>query len=144
MSWFWQPTTSPHFTSDCCFYVKSQVRVGVGVLSKEYLRMYPIISGFFICFARCSIVQKLKTLIPAFPHSLQLPPLLTLPPEWAQPLPLYSSRASQLTLVVKNLPASAGDLRDMGLIPTSGRSPGGGHGNLLQYSCLETPLDGGA
>ena len=46
--------------------------------------------------------------------------------------------------MVKNLPASAGDLRDMGLIPGSGRSPGGGHGNPLQYSCLENPLDRGA
>ena len=43
--------------------------------------------------------------------------------------------ASQVVLVIKNLPASAGDLRDAGLIPGSGRSSGGGHGNLLQYSC---------
>ena len=43
-----------------------------------------------------------------------------------------------------NLPANAGDLRDAGSIPGSGRSPGGGHGSPLQYSCLETPLDGGA
>ena len=48
------------------------------------------------------------------------------------------------TLVVKNLPASTGDIRDVGLIPGSGRSPGGGHGNPLQYSCLENPLDRGA
>ena len=45
--------------------------------------------------------------------------------------------------VVKNLPASAGDIRDMGLIPGSGRSCGGGHGNSLQYSCLENPMDRG-
>ena len=37
------------------------------------------------------------------------------------------------------LPASAGDIRDVGLIPGSGRSPGGGHGSPLQYSCLENP-----
>ena len=41
--------------------------------------------------------------------------------------------------VVKNPPANAGDIRDVGLIPGSGRSPGGGHGNPLQYSCLENP-----
>ena len=41
--------------------------------------------------------------------------------------------------VVKNLPANAGDARDTGLIAGSGRSPGGGHDNLLQYSCLENP-----
>ena len=41
--------------------------------------------------------------------------------------------------MVKNLPANAGDLRDAGSIPGLGRSPGGGHGNPLQYSCLENP-----
>ena len=44
-------------------------------------------------------------------------------------------------LVVKNLPASAGDIRDLGSIPGSGGSPGGGYGNPLQYSCLENPKD---
>ena len=52
--------------------------------------------------------------------------------------------ASQLELVVKNLPANAGDIRDLGSISGWGRSPGGGHGNLLQYSCLENPMDRGA
>ena len=47
-------------------------------------------------------------------------------------------------LVVKNPPANAGDARDMGLIPGSGRSPGEGHGNLFQYSYLENPMDRGA
>ena len=46
--------------------------------------------------------------------------------------------------VVKNLPANAGDIRDAGLIPGLSRSSGGGHGNPLQYSCLENPKDGGA
>ena len=41
--------------------------------------------------------------------------------------------------MVKNLPANAGDIKDAGLIPEFGRSPGGGHGNPLQYSCLEHP-----
>ena len=49
--------------------------------------------------------------------------------------------ASQVTLVVKNWPANAGDIRDMGLIPGSGRSPGGGYGSSLHYSCLENPMD---
>ena len=49
--------------------------------------------------------------------------------------------ASQVALVVKNLPTNAGDLRDGGLIPGSGRSPGGGHGNPVQYSHLENPMD---
>ena len=46
--------------------------------------------------------------------------------------------------MVKNPPANAGDIRDVGLILKSGRSPGGGHGNPLQYSCLENPMDRGA
>ena len=45
-------------------------------------------------------------------------------------------RASQVVLVIKNLPANAGDMRNLGSIPGSGRSSGGGHGNLLQYSYL--------
>ena len=53
-------------------------------------------------------------------------------------------RASQVALVAKNLPANAGDLRDAGSIPGSGRSPGEGHCNPLQYSCLENPMDRGA
>ena len=57
-----------------------------------------------------------------------------MPPKWA----------SQVLLVVKNLSANAGDMRDIGLITGVGRSPGGGHGNPLQYSCLENPMDRGA
>ena len=49
--------------------------------------------------------------------------------------------ASREALVVKNLPAIAGDIRDVGSIPGLGRSPGGGHGNPLLYSCLENPMD---
>ena len=46
--------------------------------------------------------------------------------------------------VVKNLPANERDLRDVVWIPGLGRSPGGGNGNPLQYSCLENPMDRGA
>ena len=46
--------------------------------------------------------------------------------------------------MVRNPPAKAEDLRDMGAIPGLGRAPGGGHGNPLQYSCLENPMDRGA
>ena len=49
-----------------------------------------------------------------------------------------------MALVVKNSPASAEDTGDMGSIPGSGRSPGGGNGNAFQYSCLENPMDRGA
>ena len=46
-----------------------------------------------------------------------------------------------MALVGQNLPANAGDVRDAGLIPGRGRSPGGGNGTLLQYSCLGNPMD---
>ena len=49
--------------------------------------------------------------------------------------------ASQVVLVVKTLPANAGDIRDAGLTPGTGRSPGEGNGNLLQDSGLENPMD---
>jgi len=51
---------------------------------------------------------------------------------------------SQVALVVKNLPANAGDKRDVGWISELERSPRGGYGNPLQYSCLENPMDRGA
>ena len=59
-------------------------------------------------------------------------------------IPSPNSFVSQVALVVKNLPASARDIRDTGSIPGSGRSPGGGHGDPLQNSCLENPMDRGA
>ena len=55
-----------------------------------------------------------------------------------------SSRASQVVIVVKNLPAHTGDIRDTASIPGLRRSLGEGHGNPLHYSCLENPMDRGA
>ena len=49
--------------------------------------------------------------------------------------------ASQVALAVKDLPVNAGDVRNVGSIPGSGRSLGEGNGNPLQYSCLEDPVD---
>ena len=57
---------------------------------------------------------------------------------------IHRPGASQVVPVVNNLPANSGDTGDPGLIPGLGRSPGGGHGNPLQYSYLENPLDRGA
>ena len=56
-------------------------------------------------------------------------------------IPIFQ-RACQVALVVKNLPANAGDVREAGSVPWLGRSPGGGHGNPLQYSGLENSMDG--
>ena len=62
---------------------------------------------------------------------------------WTHPIfQLYYAiliRGSQVALVVKSPLAKAGDIRDVGLIPGWGRSPGGGHDNPVQYSCLENP-----
>ena len=52
--------------------------------------------------------------------------------------------ASQVALVVKNPPANARDVREAGSFPESGRFPGEGHSNPLQYSCLENPIERGA
>ena len=66
-----------------------------------------------------------------------------LQPAFALHPPPSSQVASQAALVVKNLSAKAGAMRDAGSIPGSGRYPGGGYGNSLQYSCLENPVDRG-
>ena len=52
--------------------------------------------------------------------------------------------SARVALVVKDPPANAGDKRDAGPVPGLERTPGGGHGNPLQYSCLEKPMDRGA
>ena len=57
---------------------------------------------------------------------------------------LLLKHAPQVALVVNNPPANVGDIRDLGLIPGLGRSPEGGRGNPLQYSCLENSMDRGA
>ena len=63
-------------------------------------------------------------------------------PEETTPIPLEQSCLDhQVALVIKNPPASAGDIGDTGSIPGSGRSPGEGNGKPLQYSCLENPIN---
>ena len=57
---------------------------------------------------------------------------------------LFGYSHARVAPMIKNLPANAGDIRDAGSIPRLGRSPGGGHGNPLQYSHLENPIDRGA
>ena len=69
-----------------------------------------------------------------FFSSSQLAPILVTP----------KIGTSLMALVVKNPPANAGDMKDLGSIPGSGRSPGGRNGNPLEYSCLENTMDRGA
>ena len=54
------------------------------------------------------------------------------------------NKEGEVVLLIKNLPANAGDIRDVGSIPGLGRSPLVRKSNPLQYSCLENPMDGGA
>ena len=68
-------------------------------------------------------------------HNMHFTPVIPFAPDY------HLSGASQVALVVKNPSAIAGDIRDVSLIPGLGRSSGGGHGNPLQYSCLENPTD---
>ena len=56
---------------------------------------------------------------------------------------IKGDQVSQVALAVKNPPAGAGDISDVGSIPGLGRSPAGGNGTPLQYSCLENPMDRG-
>ena len=77
-------------------------------------------------------------------HNLATKVLLLLLGPWYLIFKVDMYGTSQVVLVVKNLSANARDIRDTGLIPGSGRSPEGGHGNPLQYSCLENPVDRGA
>ena len=63
---------------------------------------------------------------------------------WEIEINTHMHCASQVALGVKNLPASTGDVIEVGSVPGFGRSPGGGHGDPLQYSCLENPTDKGA
>ena len=65
-------------------------------------------------------------------------------PESVVKVQLRASGKGQVVLLVENLHVNAGDVRDAGLIPRSRRSPGGGNGNQLQYSCLENSMDRGA
>ena len=78
------------------------------------------------------MIPLIPTLLPSSPESCISHILISL------------SEASQVALVVKNLPVNAGDNRDMGLISGLGRSPGEGNGNPLQYSCLENTMNGEA
>ena len=78
------------------------------------------------------------------PSSDPLDPVYQLAENWHPWLSILWRNASPSGMVAKNLPASAGDARDASLISGSGRSPGEGNGNSLQYSCLENSIDKGA
>ena len=73
-------------------------------------------------------------------YGLQIFPIYRLPFQFVD----YFLKVSQVALVVKKLSASAEDVREVSSVRGLGRSPGGGHGNPLQYSCLENPMDRGA
>ena len=79
------------------------------------------------------------------PHCMELHGNILSLAAWKSIIPTYPKPgASQVVLVLKNLPANAGDIRDTGSIPGLGRFPGGGQGNPLQYPCRENPMGRGA
>ena len=77
------------------------------------------------------------------PSCCSTSPTKTLPELLVRPHQFLFIKESKVVLVVKNLSVNAGDLRDVGSIPGWERSPREGHGNPLQYSCLENPMDRG-
>ena len=105
--------------------------------SSSYLRLISLTS-FYTAFLPTSPKDQLNQLLPV----LQLQVFFLY---WLISINTYTySGASQVALVVKDPPTNAGNVRDAGSMPGSGRAPGGGHGNPLQYSCLENPMDRGA
>ena len=94
-----------------------------------------------LCTALLSLVAQMVKNLP----TMQETPVQSLgledPLEMRMPTPSSIPGASLVVHMVKNLPANAGDVRDVGSVPGWGGSPGGGNGNLLQYSCQENPMD---
>ena len=131
---------------------------GVGDPYRSFCLGHSYPAGSFPSEGLCSLAAQTP---PQHVVSAPSPPCIPLLPSQQQPSAQEKSReqindrswlhlslppegAFQVVLMVENLPAGAGDVRDVGSIPGSGRSPGGGHGNPLQYSCLENPMDRGA
>ena len=95
--------------------------------------------------AKCSCRQATRPPTEAISseEAPNIRPCLEMPCSVQQAL-LSTYSIYQVVLVVKNPPVNVEDVRDMGLIPGSGRSSGGGYGSPVQYSCLENPMDRGA
>ena len=100
--------------------------------------------GRVSCNKQSPCKKDKEALLPGHLPWMADPSLLSLVLSYQLIMLYWSSWASYVALRVKNLPANAGDVRDTGSFPGSGRSPGGGHSIPLQYSCLENPVDRGA
>ena len=101
----------------------------------ELLNEYVGVTGLCLTLPRSSHVKKHRSKWEIIPSTLNL--------SWRFRPKHLVVWASQVVVVVKNSPANATDIRDVGSISRWGRSPGGGHGYPLQYSCLEIPMDRG-
>ena len=115
-------------------------------VSIEFVTMLFLLCFLFCGHKTCGILAPRPGIEPA-PPALEGKVLTAGPPEKSLKLFLqwlYPLWASQVALVVKNLPENAGDPRDSGSIPDSGRSPEVGNGTPLQYSCLENSMGRGA
>ena len=106
----------PFTRSVCCFLLKESES------ESEVSQNFSECSPFYLQLIRCEVGQCFKSLFTA----------------------LGTGWCFQGGPSVKNLPSNARDVRDIGLIPASGRSPGEGQGNPLQYCCLENPMNRGA
>ena len=141
-----------------CFNLASESRANRPTISMRYARITPsrrscrrsctgFTAGLFFSCAftqatyACSCCWKMKV---GDKERLHVTYILFLAPskaalETGRSIPDFPGGP-----VIKNSPANTGDARDTGSIPASGRSPGSGNGNPLQYSCLESPMDRGA
>ena len=137
--WSWNPETGPLSPTSCVIW---------GSASTEFQRSYHH-RGMLIVLKVLILYEALRCLEHST-HSKWYKQLLLFFALYKHQLglflivPISSSRSSQVALVVNSLPASAGDVRDVGSIPGSGSSRGGEQGNPLQYSCLEIPMHRGA
>ena len=105
-----------------------------------YLLSHPLLHWQNLWWTRTYLLRTFLCPFPSLPGCRPLPAFQTIFLKWI----CLITGASRVALVVKNLPAKAGNIRGMGWISWLGRSSGGGHGNPLKYSCLENPMDRGA
>ena len=126
------------------FFLFCVLRLDLGSILYGFLQWMQGLCLDFFFLHRCLVIPasdiKKSTLFPLY-YLCSLPKINWLLFIWVY---LWASWASQVALVVKNSPTNRGDPKDLGSIPESERSPGGGHGTPLQYSCLENPMDRGA
>ena len=123
---------------DCCITDKPFIKIGYRMKDEQIIQRMVCVFHLFV--TSLVIVCDNHNIQP----SRDEPKWSTVKFKLKKMSVIIHSWVSQVALVVKNLIANAGDIRDVGSIPGLERSPGEGHGSPLQYSCLEDPVDRGA